>query len=134
LQRPIRSYCNALLTNEDFKKQHLLWDATAGSDPIILLVSENIAKQRELADRKRKLAIEKDARSAAADTSRRHNETITSAESICATQIVRELSAGRFDRRHVRQVVGSWNGDVPEPLTEELPRSDRQKLSTEQRE
>ncbi|MGF0537293.1 AAA family ATPase [Agrobacterium sp. ES01] len=118
--------------NEDFKREHLLWDNTDGFTPILLLGAENIEKQQRLHQRRQELERANSLRAASDSEARRLAEIISAAETECASQIVRELP-GRLDRRHVTRIAAGWNGTIPAPLSEEDFKSAKAKVTSEEK-
>ncbi|NKL82033.1 AAA family ATPase [Rhizobium leguminosarum bv. viciae] len=120
--------------NEDFRKEHLLWDDSSGFNPILLLGSENIEKQAALKSKFAELNDIKEVRKTAAAECTRLLEKVKNAETECASQLVRELPVGRIDRRHINQISDSWKGVLPEPLDDESYKDERLKVGADQKE
>lgn len=127
------SVTNVRVFNEDFKREHLLWDSTDGFTPILLLGAENIDKQKQLHHRRQDLDRAVSLRSAAESEAKRLTDIINAAETECANQIVRELP-GRVDRRHVARISAGWNGVLPDAMTDEDFRSAKAKITSEEKE
>lgn len=123
---------NVRVFNEDFKREHLLWDSTDGFTPILLLGAENIEKQKQLQQRRQDLERATSLRSAADSEARRLADIISAAETECANQIVREIP-GRVDRRHVARISADWHGVLPAPLTDEDFKSAKAKVTSEEK-
>ncbi len=120
--------------NEDFRKEHLLWDDADGFNPILLLGAENIEKRNTLVAKQKELATWLDNARIADEEASKLTEVINRAESECATQIVKELGVGRFDRRHIRQITDAWKGTIPDELGVDVFRSERAKVAAEPKE
>ncbi|WFR97597.1 AAA family ATPase [Rhizobium tumorigenes] len=119
--------------NEDFRKEHLLWEEEDGFNPILLLGSENIEKRRALAGRNEDLAAALDTHRLSEREVARLGAEIAAAESEVATLMVKELPVGRLDRRHVKQITAAWNGVLPAALADEVFKAEREKVSAEQK-
>lgn len=126
--------CNVRVFNEDFRKQHLLWDEAEGFSPILLVGEENITLRERLAS--------KEAEQQAADARRTELVTekgqlaqaVSRAETECASQINRELPVGgRFDRRHLKPIMDTWEGSVPDQLSADEVQTARTKIAAEQK-
>lgn len=120
--------------NEDFRKEHLLWDDSDGLSPILLLGAVSIEKRNAVLAKKAELLAALDAARCASDDAQKLTDVINNAESSCATQIVKELGVGRFDRRHVRQITDAWNGILPAELETDVFRTERAKVAAEEKE
>lgn len=119
--------------NEDFRKEHLLWDNTDGFNPILLLGAENIEKRKALETKNQEFVLASNAQRLEETELQRLSDLISEAETHCASLIVKELPVGRFDRRHVKLVTGVWNGVLPDALSVDEFRSEREKVFAEQK-
>lgn len=125
--------CNVRVYNEDFRKEHLLWDETDGFHPILLLGAENIQRRKELEIKEKNWTETDEKRRAAAAKIMRLKARIDNAETECAGQIAKELPVGRFDRRNLRPIISARKGKLPEALTAEQIQATRAKVTTEQK-
>ncbi|AZO05013.1 MULTISPECIES: AAA family ATPase [unclassified Mesorhizobium] len=125
--------CNVRVFNEDFRKAHLRWDDADGLNPILLLGAENIKRRDELTRKETWRAQLDDQRKAAAAEAKRLDERISKAETDCASQIVKELPVGRFNKTNLRPIISAWNGTLPRAQTPEKVQAARAKVSAEQK-
>lgn len=123
--------CTVRVFNEDFRKQHLLWDEADGFSPILLLGAENIALSENLAESESQLADAKH-RFIQASVSRSVIEgEIGKAETECASQIVKELPVGRFTKANLRPIIAAWKGALPTELSADDVKIARLKVAAE---
>lgn len=121
--------------NEDFRTANFKWNDANSIEPILILGEANIANKEALdtaiKDRATVLTSLNDAEKEQAEI----QSTIAKAESECGTQISRELSIPRFDKRHVQKLVSGLNGAYPRALSpEEFQTKKTTALSTDKKE
>lgn len=105
--------------NEDFRTANFRWDDANSIEPILILGETNIANKEALGVAlKDRATVQTDLNEAEKEQSEVQN-TIAEAESECGTQISRELSIPRFDKRHVQKLVSGLNGAYPPALSPE---------------
>lgn len=126
--------CNVRVFNEDFRKQHLLWDEADGFSPILLLGAENIALREYLATKESEHREAEERGLRAATEKAQLEDTISKAETECATQIVKDLPVGRFNKTNLRPIIEAWNGTLPEELSANDVKTARSKVTAEQKE
>lgn len=125
--------CVVRVFNDDFRRDNLLWDDADGFNPIFMLGSENIENQALLQE---KIAALEEARTGQTTVEREKEKLqaqILKAETNCATQIVKELGIGRFDRRHLKPIIESWGERIPAPLSDAEFHIQRTKISAEEK-
>lgn len=125
--------CNVRVFNEDFRKEHLLWDDAGGFNPILLLGAENISRHNELKAKQEERERLDSQRAATLLEVQRLEGIIAKAETDCATQIVKELQVGRFNKTNLRPVIEAWRGILPTPLDDASFKAERAKVTAEQK-
>lgn len=125
--------CNVRVFNEDFRKEHLLWDGDDGFNPILLLGAENIERRNELRTKEEARGRLDAQRTAAVQEAKVLNDTLSRAETDCATQIVKELPVGRFNKTNLRPIIEAWNGILPDTLDDASFTAERAKVTAEQK-
>lgn len=125
--------CIVRVFNDDFRRDNLVWDDADGFNPIFMLGSESIEKQTLLQEKIAALEEVKIELTSVEQEKQRLQAQILKAETNCATQIVKELGVGRFDRRHLKPIIESWNERIPSPLSDEEFRIQRTRIAAEEK-
>ncbi len=125
--------CNVRVFNEDFRKENLRWDNSEGFTPILLLGAKNIEKNDQVELKKHARSTFIDEQKTVQQKSRKLSETISKAETECASQISQELGLGRFDKRHLKPFLDAWTSSIPEPLDDAHFAMERSKFSAEEK-
>jgi wobble nucleotide-excising tRNase len=126
--------CNVRVFNEDFRKAHLRWDDADDFNPILLLGAENIARRETLIEREKQRIQLDDQRKEAVAKIKKLEDRISKAETDCASQIVKELPVGRFNKTNLRPIINAWNGTLPDALTSTIVQGAHAKVNAEPKE